>query len=179
MVVRFNEPKSSKDMSGVKTDLLFVANSGKPMQRRLSDPAYFKSPIVQGAAQVIFAYHPQIISAYFRKPNLLSRLKGRRGDWTLQAIDAFGGAGKSVLLLPPCFYNDGCDALGIPEAKRREIFPSTGYFGLTYIFQHYDPSEWNIVLCGFTWEGWRRHSWGDERQWVTDKVEQKILDVIV
>ncbi|MEK1890731.1 MAG: hypothetical protein AAAB35_24845 [Phyllobacterium sp.] len=47
LVVRFNEPKSSKGMSGVKTDILFVCNSGKPMQRRLTDPSYFASPIVQ------------------------------------------------------------------------------------------------------------------------------------
>jgi hypothetical protein len=179
LVVRFNEPKLSKEFSGTRTDLLFVCNSGKPMQRRLSDPAYFNSPIVQGASQVVFAYHPQIIAEYFRQPHLLSRLKGRRGDWTLQAIDAFGAAGKAILLLPPHFYRDGCDVLGIPEAKRREIFPSTGYFGLTYILQNFDPAEWMIVLCGFTWEGWKRHAWGDERQWVMDKVEQGILNIIV
>ncbi len=179
LVLRFNEPKSSKGMSGAKTDILFVCNSGKPMQRRLSDPGYLNSPIVQGASQVIFAYHPRIIAAYFRQPHLLSRLKGRRGDWTLQAIDAFGAVGKSVLILPPRFYTDGCAVLGIPEEARREVFPSTGYFGLTYILQHFDPAEWKIVLCGFSWEGWRRHSWGDERKWVMDKVDQKILNVIV
>jgi len=178
LVVRFNEPKAGKGMSGLKTDLLFVCNSGKPMQRRLSDPNYFASPIVQGASQVILAYHPKIITAYFPQPHMLSRLKGRRGDWTLQAVDAFGEAGKSVLILPPRFYKDGCEVLGIPESVRKEVFPSTGYFGLTYILQHFDPAEWEIILCGFSWEGWRRHAWGDERKWVMDKVEKNILNVI-
>ena len=159
IVVRFNEPKSSLGKSGVKTDILFVCNSGKPMQRRLSNDAYFSSAIVREASQVIFAYHPQIIAAYFRHPNFLSRLKGRRSDWTLRAVDAFGTVGKSVMILPPQFYENGCAILGVPEAARREVFPSTGYFGLTYVLQNFDPSQWKIMLCGFSWEGWRRHPW--------------------
>ena len=58
------------------------------------------------------------------------------------------------------------------------FFPSTGYFGLTYVLQNFDPSQWKIMLCGFSWEGWRRHPWGTEREWVMSKVEQNILSVI-
>jgi hypothetical protein len=77
-VIRFNEPKASIGMSGTKTDWLFLNNTGKPMQRRLADPAYPVSPIVRAADLVFFVYHPRIIRQHVMKPNILSRLKGRR-----------------------------------------------------------------------------------------------------
>jgi hypothetical protein len=165
-VLRFNEPKASKGMSGVRTDLLFLNNSGKPMQRRLLDPAYIASPIVRAAKEVVFTYHPEIIRRYLVKPNILSRLKGRRADWTMQAIDLLGGAGKEIRILPPAFYEAGCAELGLTEAHMRTVFPSTGYFGIRYALERFQPEDWAIEMCGFSWEGWKRHAWADERGWV-------------
>jgi hypothetical protein len=50
------------------------------------------------------------------------------------------------------------------------IFPSTGYFGLYYCLQRFPADEWDIKLCGFSWEGWKRHSWDGERRWVETHV---------
>jgi hypothetical protein len=41
------------------------------------------------------------------------------------------------------------------------------------------PEQWTVSLCGFSWEGWKRHAWADERKWVEDKVRRGVLDVIV
>ncbi|KXF78662.1 hypothetical protein ATN84_02435 [Paramesorhizobium deserti] len=169
--LRFNEPKASIGMSGTRTDLLMMANSSKPMQRRLDDPDFPHSPIFVAAKEIMLAYHPRIIEKYFIKPNILSRLKGRRVDWTWRAIDEFGAAGKEIRVMPPQFYLAGCQELGLPEAKMHEVFPSTGYFGIWYILQHFPREAWDIRLCGFSWEGWKRHAWADERKWVADKVE--------
>lgn len=78
-VIRFNEPKSSPGMSGTKTDWLFVCNTGKPMARRLKNPDYPGSPIVQAAQLVFLVSHPIAVENYGHKPRLLSRLGGRRG----------------------------------------------------------------------------------------------------
>jgi len=172
-VVRFNEPKESIGMSGTKTTWLFVANSGKPMQRRLEDPQYPTSPIVQAADLVFLAYHPKIVRKYFKKPNVLSWLRGRRADWTKATIAMFSEAGKTVALLPPSYYEAGCAELGLTRNKMTSVFPSTGYFGIRYALERLTADEWDVEIAGFSWDGWRRHTWGDERAWVMRKVEER------
>jgi hypothetical protein len=178
-VVRFNEPKASAGMSGTKTDILFLCNAGKPMQRRLEDSSFLTSAIMKDAGQVILAYHPIIIDRYFPKPNALSRLKGRREDWTFATIMALGAIGKTSTVFPASFYMEGCRELGLPQDKMGIVFPSTGYFGIFHILRHFSPAEWTISLCGFSWEGWKRHAWADEREWVEDKVRRGLLEVII
>jgi hypothetical protein len=178
-VVRFNEPKAAKGMSGTRCDRLFINNSGKPMQRRIADPAYAASPFVQAAREVIFAYHPKVIRDYLVQPNVLSRLRGRRSDWTRQAIEMLGRAGKEIRIMPPAFYEQGCDDLGIPADRRRTMFPSTGFLGLRYVVQHYSQPEWSIEICGFSHEGWKRHAWQDERGWVETKLASGALSLMV
>ena len=171
-VIRFNEPKQGVGLSGTRTDRLYMANSGKPMQRRLNDPALIGSPIFRAAREIVLAYHPQIIARYFRKPNALSRLGGRRADWTAAAISRFGGAGKEIRIMPPQFYLAGCRELGIPEDRLHEVFPSTGFFGIWNELETHPGDAWMVELCGFTWAGWRRHAWGDERSWIEGKVAE-------
>lgn len=178
-VIRFNEPKASKGLSGTRCDLLFLNNSGKPMQRRIADPAYAASPFVQQARELILAYHPKIIRDYLVQPSLLSWLRGRRADWTLQAIETLGAAGKEIRIMPPAFYTEGCDELGIPADQRNALFPSTGFLGLRYVLQRFAAPEWTIEVCGFSHDGWKRHAWADERGWLEAKVASGALSVIV
>lgn len=171
-VVRFNEPKVSIGMSGTKSDWLFVNNCGKPMQRRIENPAYVESPIVRASRWIFFVYHPIVARRYQVKPNLLSRLKGRRTDWTAAALDMFGRAGKDVVILPSTFYEEGCAELGIPADRMDKVFPSTGYFGIRYVLREFSEREWDVHICGFSWEGWKRHAWGDERRWAEALAER-------
>ena len=177
-VVRFNEPKASIGKSGTKTDILFLSNTGKPMQRRLADPSFVTSAMMEDAKEVIFAYHPLIVRRYFPAPNFLSRLKGRRQDWTMPAIMALGNAGKTCSILPTDFYLEGCEALGLTADKLGKVFPSTGYFGIYYALSRFPPEEWDISVCGFSWQGWKKHAWGDEREWIEEKVRQGLLRVV-
>lgn len=167
-VLRFNEPKESIGKSGIKTEMLMVSNSGKPMQRRLRDPGYFRSAIVQAAREIVFPYHPYAIRTWMHRPNLLSRLRGRRADWTLEAVYAMGMAGKEVRIMPPSFYEEGCAELGISPDRMHNLFPSTGYLGLRYVFNEFPDHR--VEICGFSWEGWKRHAWADERGWVEKKM---------
>lgn len=172
-VIRFNEPKASIGMSGARTDWLFLNNTGKPMQRRLRDPAYAVSPIVQAADLVFFVYHPRIIRQYVLKPNILSRLKGRRANWTGPALEMFGNAGKSVVILASAYYEKACAELGVFDEMLSSVFPSTGYFGIRYALERFPPDAWDVEICGFSWQGWKRHAWGDERAWVERKAKER------
>ncbi|ABS13148.1 MULTISPECIES: glycosyltransferase family 29 protein [Brucella/Ochrobactrum group] len=177
-VVRFNEPKKSIGMSGTRTDLLMLATSSKPMQRRLRDPGFVQTPTFKAAKEVMLAYHPSIIRKYHPGPNFLSRLKGRRGDWTMQTIEVVGSAGKEIRIMPPQFYLAGCKELGVTDENISKAFPSTGFFGIWYMLGKCPEESWDVKICGFTWEGWKRHTWGDERSWVEQKVKSGRISLI-
>lgn len=177
-VVRFNEPKLSIGLTGSRTDLLLLATSSKPMQRRLRDPGFLASPTFQAAKEVMLAYHPSIIRNYHPKPNALSWLKGRRSDWTRQTIEHVGAAGKPIRIMPPQFYVEGCAELGLSETEMHHVFPSTGYFGISYCIQTFPAAEWDIHLCGFSWEGWKRHAWDGEKRWVERHVASGRLRIL-
>jgi len=177
-VVRLNEPKQSIGMSGTRTDILMLATSSKPMQRRLRDPGFVQTPTFKAAKEVMLAYHPSIIRKYHPRPNFLSRLKGRRGDWTMQTIEVVGSAGKEIRIMPPQFYLAGCKELGVTEENISKVFPSTGFFGIWYMLEKCPQESWDVKICGFTWEGWKRHTWGDERSWVEQKVESGRISLI-
>lgn len=169
-VVRFNEPRVSLGMTGSKTDLLMLATSAKQMQQWLRDPAFLNSPIFRNAPQLMFAFHPSIIRRFHHQPNLLSRLKGRRADWTMQAIDVFGRAGKEIRIMPAQSYFEVCAELGIGEDRMKTTFPSTGFFGIWLALRRFPAEQWNVRICGFSWEGWKRHDWAAERRWIEARI---------
>lgn len=170
-VVRFNEPSKPFGLSGTRTDLLMLVTSGKAAQRHVQDPQFLLTLTFRAAREVMFVYHPSIIRRYHPKPNILSRLKGHRDDWTMQTIEVVGNAGKPIRIMPPEFYIDGCLELGITEENMRKIFPSTGFLGIWHMLKQCPAEDWDIRICGFTWQGWKRHAWTAERAWVERHME--------
>lgn len=175
IVLRFNEPRVSLRMSGTKTDMLMLATSSKQMGEWIKDSAFINSEIVRNTPEVLFAFHPSIIKRFHHHPNFLSRLKGRRADWTNEAIEYFGRAGKKIRIMPSQDYFAVCDELGIGADRMKEVFPSTGFFGIWLALRKYSLPDWDIKICGFSWEGWKRHDWAAERKWVEEKIEAGLL----
>jgi hypothetical protein len=175
-VIRFNEPPHGVEQAGRRTDLLFLVNSGATMQRRVQDPAYLETAAFEAARRIVLPYHPLIIARYHPKPNPLSRLRGRRADWTAPAIEVFGRADKQVTLLPPQDYDAACAALGIAERERTRLFPSTGFIGLAYAVRRYPPPDWRVKIAGFAWQGWKRHAWEAERAWVEARIAEGSIE---
>jgi hypothetical protein len=171
LVIRFNQPPHPPETAGSRTDILFLMNSGKSMQARLADRAFWEQPLLRDAGQVILPYHPSIIARYHPKPNLLSRLKGRKADWTRETTARLGAMGKPVYVLPAAFYEESCADLGIARSDLRKVFPSTGFLGIRYALQNFTAPEWMVEICGFGWTGWKRHDWERERKWVRQRLE--------
>ncbi|AYG68791.1 MULTISPECIES: hypothetical protein [unclassified Rhizobium] len=169
-VMRFNEPNLAGGMSGERTDMIMLAASSKVLYRRLIDPDFLDNAALKAAKVLMLAYHPNIIRKYHPRPNIFQRLQGRRTDWTMEAIERMGSAGKEIRIMPPQTYIDGCNELGIAGRRMREVFPSTGFLGIGYTLATFPVSEWDVKLCGFGWEGWKRHDWQNERAWVESKI---------
>lgn len=170
IVIRFNEPSNLPERIGTKTDILFLMNSGKTMQARLANPAYWQSPLVQNAKKIVLPYHPSIIQELHPKPNLLSRLKGRKADWTAETLQKIKACGKSAKVLPAEFYFETCRVLGIKEANLKSVFPSSGLLAIRYAIEEFKPHRSTIEFCGFSWEGWKRHAWTSEQDWITGQI---------
>ena len=177
-VLRFNEPRVSLGMSGTKTDLLMLATSSKQMQDWLSRPDFLNSAIVRNTKEILFAFHPTIIKRFHPRPNFLSKLKGRRADWTKEAIYYFGNADKQIRIMPTQMYFDVCAELEIKPEQMKRVFPSTGFFGIWLMLQTHLAEDWRIKLCGFSWEGWKRHDWTGERDWIETKIKEGRLELL-
>jgi len=177
-VLRFNEPRDNQNFIGTKTNLLMLASSSKQMQRWITDPAFLETEIVRNTPEILFAFHPSIIRRFHHHPNFLSRLKGRRADWTVPAIDYFGQAGKTIRIMPSQYYFDVCNELGITRDQMKDVFPSTGFFGIWLALQQNKTREWDIKICGFGWQGWKRHNWDAERQWVEERMKEGKLSIL-
>ena len=177
-VMRFNEPVLSGGMSGERTDMIMLAASSKILYRRLLDPGFMDNAALKAAKVFMLAYHPDIIRKYHPRPNIFQRLQGRRADWTMQAIELLGRAGKEIRIMPPQTYIAGCGELGISERHMHKVFPSTGFLGIRYALARFPASEWDVKLCGFGWEGWKRHDWQNERAWVENKIANDRVSLI-
>ena len=178
-VMRFNEPNLAGGMSGERTDMVMLAASSKILYRRLIDPGFTDNAALKAAKVLMLAYHPDIIRRYHPRPNIFQRLRGRRADWTMQAIDVMGKAGKEIRIMPPQTYIDGCNELDIAGSQMRKVFPSTGFLGIRYTLANFPASEWDVKLCGFSWEGWKRHDWRNERAWVENKIATDRVSLLV
>lgn len=172
-VLRFNRPRLIDGWSGTKTNCLMMCNSGKPMQEKLKDNSFVETEFFRQAEQIVLVYHPFIMKTYFERPRFTSKLlKHRRLDWTDAAIDVFGQAGKDVVIKSAQFYLDACAEIGIYGAALKQWFPSTGYLGIWDCLKHFDLSEWEVYLCGFTWQGWKQHDWSSEEKWVRARISE-------
>ena len=174
-VLRFNQPRLLDGWTGTKTNCLMMSNCNEPMQERLSDPNFMECEFFKQAQTLTFVYHPYIIKTYCKRPNLISRLlRHQRSDWTNNAVSVFGKAYKDIVIKSAKFYLEACAEIGIEGNKLKELFPSTGYLGIWDFLHRLDLSEWEIYICGFTWQGWVGHDWSAEKKWVHQRINEGI-----
>ena len=178
IVIRFNEPVFRPSIAGTKTDILFAVSSGQAMQRWVSSENYLSIPYVASAREIILPFAPSIIEKYHPQPGLVRRLKGRRSDWTREAVSMFAQANKLVSVLPDAMYYRCCEELQIDEQSRKIFFPSTGFIAIQHCLQTYPSSSWRLEICGFTWEGWKRHNWQAEKGWVEAAARRGQMNVL-
>lgn len=175
-VWRFNEPRDLAGKSGSKITKLFLCNSGKPMQSKLNNLAYLNSPFLKAVCNITFVYHPAIMRHYFKKPFFTARLlRKRKVDWTMEGIDVLGQLGKMVTIMPSQFYLAACNDIAIRDDDLYKKFPSTGYLALWMAIHDRSFQGWDVKLCGFGFEGWKRHQWDYEKEWVSARIQEGLL----
>jgi hypothetical protein len=176
LIVRFNSPPPSHIHGAAKTDILVLSNSSKQTSWLLECNQYINGSIFRQAKSIILPYHPQMIAKYMPKPNPLSWLKGRRADLTQQCQDLANQHQKPCITLSPEAYQKACQALQIESMGSRRKFPSSGLLAVRHIVDlHAEKS--NIRLFGFGFQGWKRHDWSREREYIENLAANQILNL--
>ncbi|PWW02077.1 hypothetical protein DFR52_102744 [Hoeflea marina] len=161
IVTRFNlVPREHLALSD-RTDEHFLSCSSKQVGDYLAAGSYESDPCFRNAGRIVLPYHPGIIAACMPQPSWLSRLKGRRADWTSVCERAAARFGKQLVILTEEDYRSACRALGI-GGEGRDFYPSSGYLAVMRALKIYQPSMHRIHLLGFGFQGWKRHPWPAE-----------------
>jgi hypothetical protein len=166
-IIRFNLTPNLCEELDARTTELFLSCSSKQIGEFLSQGQYHSNSAFHQATRVVLPYHPDIIKKYMRPPSILSRLKGRRADWSKDCLKIAGQTGKSTEILPADLYLKACYRLSIiPEKK--EFFPSSGCLSILRELQSAQHSASELHVFGFGYVGWKRHSWAEEKALVTE-----------
>jgi hypothetical protein len=164
-IIRINAPPPSHMHEGMRTNRLYLVNTAKQTQVRMTDQTYLSGPVFQDTGEIILSHANEIIEKYTPKAPLHLRLLGRRVDHTEICVSVAREFGKQVTILPSSIYEQACDILGIAEMQKSELFPSTGFLAITATLAQSQVGE-EIHLFGFSFRGWKRHKWEAERQFV-------------
>ncbi|MAO82232.1 MAG: hypothetical protein CMH82_16525, partial [Nocardioides sp.] len=126
-IIRFN--LTPNRLQGERTDELFLSCSSKQIGEYLSNGIFRDDPAFRDATRLVMTYHPDIIRYYMPQPNLLSRLIGRRNDWSALCEKIAAERGKETETLPAELYRAACEILGI-DIEREAFFPSSGFLAV-------------------------------------------------
>lgn len=164
-ILRFNLTGNANGQPAPRTDWLLLACSTKQVGSYLSQGDYRRHPAFAAADEIVSTYHPTVIANYMPRPSLLSRLKGRRADWTPACRAACAEMGKPLHILPRQLYLSACDRLEI-AAEGRQFFPSSGFLAVLWLAGQTGAEPRHLHLFGFGFQGWKQHLWQAERDQV-------------
>lgn len=176
IVVRFNSPPLENLRISTRCDILFLSNSSKQTLGLINSKDYIVRSPFASAKLLMLPYSSEVISRYMPKPNMLSRLAGRRVDHSDACIEIAKRHGKQCSRLTTSDYMQVCKNVGILPHQMHAFFPSSGIMAIYAIldaFSQHTP----IRLMGFGFEGWKRHHWEGERGCVQRLCDKGLVDL--
>lgn len=164
-VVRFNLVRNVGS-SGQRTDAVAVCNTGRPASEMLDGPEWRESAPVQAAREIWSVRDPQKFAAL--RPQLATshpELDDFCDDRT-EDFSRFAEAnGKRHRIIPAGVHEAADDALAA-HAPAAYVVPSSGLVALFHVLSAPEFSGAEIVLAGFSHEGWDGHPFAAERRLV-------------
>ena len=189
-VIRFNNCKNYGGDSGLKSDILFMSNSGDPanhptldfmLKERTSKEVEHDLPYLTRAKQVWFVRPPSAeISAFFRnripdsaplkKTELQNNAHGK--DLAAEIVRAQKIPEEKVHQVSSELHESVWNKL-LRYGSTDAVMPSTGIVAIETILEDLQFAIYKkIYIAGFGWKGWAGHPWALERQLVEDYISQ-------
>lgn len=162
-IIRFNAPPLSHVHAAMRTDCLYLANTSKQVFGHLTSRTWLESPAFKNAQQVILAQAPEIVAHYRGRQPLLERLFKRPNDHTSLCASVCASHGKPLQYFPASQFTAACEVLQLDMDSPKPYLPSSGFLALFKTWSERQTGD-EVHLAGFTFQGWKRHSWAAERR---------------
>lgn len=167
-VIRFNDCRSFRP--GERTDVVAVCNTGRPARAMLSSSAWALHPAVVAAREIWGVRDPAFFDA-LRAPLAISHPElddfcddGAPGFATFAAI-----SGKSFHTLDAALHRRVTAALAPFSPASDYVVPSSGLMVIAALLEDAPSAE--ILLTGFTHQGWEGHPFAAEARLVDSWVQ--------
>ena len=164
LVLRFNECRNYGIHSGRKIDILCINNTGAPARRIVDGTMIRSASYYNSISEVWFPRNAEIHRKYVQAVEPPSPLI-EYVDWTEELIVSNELAGVTTRRFPGELYE-----MVFHKLKKKMlgpfVSPSTGFLAIEYVLSEPRFSGYEIILIGFSFQGWVGHPW---------KTEHKIL----
>lgn len=167
LVVRFNEYSTFGKNAGRKTNILCVCNTGGPAEKMSQNSLILNAPFYSSSLEVWFPRNERIHQAHISRycPNF-NRAKFYQDLSTMLATS--NQLGSSQIVAFSADLNEQVFNKLIAKAKWPFVVPSTGFLTVEYILNETRFAEYDKILAGFSFRGWRGHPWEAEKTIVWD-----------
>lgn len=172
IIVRFNVPGLENiNKTGMRTDILFLANTVDLMEDRLIEGSNFLE-YLNGltTVEIIFPYEDELIkkiNPLCKTVNKIFFIKFKKfiNNWdNSKYISLFKERNINVEVVPECVYWDAQRKLNLEGTS---FIVSSGFLATLFFLNSEKYKDFDIYLHGFTFEGWCGHAWDCECAYIS------------
>lgn len=175
-VIRFNRARGHGAESGSRTDELYLINHGGQMAEWLERDELPRLAAIGDGVTVVLPI--PMLPGHLPAPRPHEPAPDPdRVNHLEVARRRLERAGRRVESVSLAEYRAVQRALATVGGRWRDHHPSTGFVALFRTLLGADEDGRRVELCGFTFEGWRGHSWEAERRWVGARAAEGRLTV--
>lgn len=181
IVVRFNSPDQQKiEMTGGRTDILFLANTVDLMEKRLKNKEFNDFIDTLEKTTVLFPFEDDLINKInpigkvsYRKLFIKFKKYIKNSD-NRKYINYFFDKNIKVDVIDQSYYWIAKDSMD----KDSLSILTTGFIAIFYFLNNEEYRDYDICLCGFTFQGWSGHDWEQEKKCVLDLIANKKVHIL-
>ncbi|MDQ8934485.1 hypothetical protein [Acinetobacter rudis] len=181
VIVRFNVPEDDKiKKTGYRTDILFLANTVDLMEDRLKSDKFNSFINSLEDTSIVFPFEDELISKINPKCKVVYRkffLKFKeyiKNSDNNKYVSYFEEKNIPVDIIDQSYYWAAKDSINADDSS----ILSTGFIAATYFLNNKKYSDYDLYLCGFTFEGWSGHSWSEEKRHILNLKNKSSIHLI-
>lgn len=167
IVVRFNEYRTIGKNTGHKTDILCVCNTGDPAKKISQNSSILRASFYSQGLEVWFPRNESVHKSYISQH--CSKFNEENFYQDLSELITVGNqlAASQTLFFSPESNQAAFNKL-LARARWPFVVPSTGFLAIEHILNEPRFAEYEKLLMGFSFRGWRGHPWEAEKGIILD-----------
>ncbi|EOQ62794.1 hypothetical protein F935_01884 [Acinetobacter calcoaceticus ANC 3811] len=178
VIVRFNIPNKQKiEITGRRTDFLFLANTVDLMEKRLRNKKFNNFVDALKNTNIFFPYEDDLINKINPVYKLVYRRffikfkKDVKNSNNNKYISYFFKKNIKVNVIDQSYYWAAKNLMN----KESSSILTTGFIAMYYFLHNEEYTNYDIYLHGFTFQGWSGHDWEQEKKCILNLIaNQKI-----